>query len=144
MKIIFILLLWAGCVVTNFTSAYATAPPLLAKTITANRWKKRLLLVVAASTSDPDFKRQKALLAAVPDELRERDFLVIEALTSQLSVADQHYLAREIRLKSTRFAVVLIGKDGEVKRTETKPLDPADLFETVDKMPMRREEMGRK
>lgn len=144
MKIIFILSLWLGLALANSASTNAPTPSLLAKTIKANRWKKRLLLIVAPSVIDPYFKRQKALLTTVANELRERDFLVIDALTNQLSAVDKHYLMQTIKLKNTGFAVVLIGKDGGVKRTETKPIDPADLFEMVDKMPMRREEMSRK
>ena len=65
---------------------------------------------------------------------------MLEVPYDQLSAADRQYWTQELKQSLTRFAVVLIGKDGGVKRTETQPLAPADLFGTVDKMPMRRQE----
>lgn len=117
-----------------------TAPP-LAATIRAQRWQKRVLLLVAPSAQNPDFQTQKALLAPEAAGLRNRDFLLLEAPYDQLPAADQQFLTRKLGLAAGRFAVVLIGKDGGVKRLENKPLAAAAVFATVDRMPMRREEM---
>jgi hypothetical protein len=69
--------------------------------------------------------------------------LVKEIPYDQLSPADRQYWQQELKQSLTSFAVVLIGKDGGVKRVENQPLAPADLFGTVDKMPMRRQEARR-
>jgi hypothetical protein len=135
-----LLLLLCAFVAAAFASP---APPSLAQTIKANRWKKRILLVVAPTAADPDYQRQKTLLAAAPAGLRERDFLVLDVLYDQLSAADQRFLQQEMELPNRRFAVVLIGKDGGVKQTKTRPIATAELFGTVDSMPMRRQEMRR-
>jgi hypothetical protein len=108
-----------------------------------NRDKKRVVLLVASTDDQDDFKRQKALLMAHTAELAERDMLVVEVLYSRLSGADQAFLARKIGGKP-KFAVVLIGKDGGVKLKSAEPIIPARLFETVDTMPMRRQEMRRR
>ena len=115
----------------------------LAQQLRASHWQKRVLLIGAPTASQADFQQQKKLLAATPDQLQERDFLVLELPYDQLSAADRQYWQQELKQPLTSFAVVLIGKDGGVKRTETKPLAPADLFGTVDKMPMRRQEARR-
>jgi hypothetical protein len=121
-------------------TAQTPRPSGLAQQLRASHWQKRVLLIGAPTASQADFQQQKKLLAAAPDQLQERDFLVLELPYDQLSAADRQYWQQELKQPLTGFAVVLIGKDGGVKRTETKPLAPADLFGTVDKMPMRRQE----
>jgi hypothetical protein len=113
----------------------------LEQTLRQSRWKKRVLLVAAPNAEQVDFKTQKALLAANRAELAERDFLVLDVLYSQLSAADQQFLSKKIGVQPPSFTVILIGKDGGVKEKSNRPIPPADLFGTVDKMPMRREEM---
>ena len=134
-------LLFAGlALAATLVVAQSPKPTGLAQQLRASRWQKRVLLLGAPTAGQADFQQQKKLLAAVPDQLRERDFLVLEVPYDQLSAADRQYWTQELKQSLTRFAVVLIGKDGGVKRTETQALAPADLFGTVDKMPMRRQE----
>lgn len=87
--------------------------------------------------------QQKKLLATAGPDLKARDFLVLQLLYDQLSPADRQYWTRELKQSLTSFSVVLIGKDGGVKLAQTQPLSPADLFGTVDKMPMRQQEARR-
>lgn len=122
-------------------AAQAAAPPGLAATLRAARWQQRLLLIGAPTASQPDFQRQKHLLAAAEKGLAERDFKVIEVVYDQLSPADRQCWTQQLGQPLAGFRVLLVGKDGGVKRTETQPLAPASLFGTVDKMPMRRQEM---
>ncbi|WP_426061738.1 DUF4174 domain-containing protein [Hymenobacter sp. B1770] len=116
----------------------------LEQTLRDSRWKKRVLLVAAPTAEQADFKSQKALLAANKAELAERDFLLMEVLYDQLSAADKEFLLKKIGVQPSQFAAVLIGKDGGVKQKSRRPIAPADLFGTVDKMPMRQQEMRRK
>jgi hypothetical protein len=126
-------------------AAQSAAAPRLAQLLQASRWQHRLLLIGAPTASQADFQRQKAWLAADAKGLAERDFKVIEVIYDQLSAADRQCWAQQLGQPFTGFRLLLIGKDGGVKRTETQPLAPASLFGTVDKMPMRRQEMrGRK
>ena len=144
MKLITSFLSLAGlALVAAVALAQAPRPTSLAQQLRANHWQKRVLLVGAPTAGQADFQQQKKLLAAAPDQLQERDFVVLEVLYDQLSAADRQYWQQELKQPLTSFAVVLIGKDGGVKRTETKPLAPTDLFGTVDKMPMRRQEARR-
>ena len=113
------------------------------QTLRASRWQKRVLLLAAPTAGQADFRQQRALLAAAGPGLAARDFVVLEAINDQLTQADQQFLARTLGLRTLRFAAVLIGKDGGVKQQSSQPLRPADLFGTVDQMPMRRAEMRR-
>lgn len=122
-------------------AAPAVAPPGLAEVIRASRWQHRLLLIGAPTASQAEFQRQKKLLAAEAKGLAERDFKIIEVVYDQLTPADRQCWTRQLGQSLAGFRALLIGKDGGVKRTETQPLASADLFGTVDKMPMRRQEM---
>ena len=125
-------------------TAQTPRPGPLEQTLRESRGRKRVLLITAPNAGQADFKAQKALLAAHPQELAERDLLVLEVLYDQISAADRQALMQKVGLQLPNFCVVLIGKDGGVKAISKRPILPADLFGTVDKMPMRREEMRRK
>lgn len=123
--------------------AQAPRPSSLAQKLRASRWQQRVLLIGAPTAGQAAFQQQKKLLVNATSQLKERDCLVLELPYDQLTPADRQYWQQELKQALTAFSVVLIGKDGGVKRTETQPLPPADLFGTVDKMPMRRTEMRR-
>jgi hypothetical protein len=125
-------------------AAQAPKSQSMEQTLRASHWKKRVLLIAAPTAEQADFKTQKALLATDKAGLAERDFLVVEAVYDQLSAADQQFLAQKMDLKQPQFAAILIGKDGGIKEKSSLPISPADLFGTVDKMPMRRQEMRKK
>jgi len=124
-------------------AAQAALPPGLAATLRASRWQHRLLLVGAPTAGQADFQTQKKLLAAAATGLAERDFKVLEVPYDQFTPADRQCWTRQLGQPLVGFRVVLIGKDGGVKQVSARPLPPADLFNTVDKMPMRRQEMRR-
>jgi len=137
MRVLFFLGLGLLAAVT----AAAAGPPSLAETIRASRWRQRVLLVAAPTASQAAFQTQHELLAPAARQLQERDMLVLDVLHDHLSPADRQYLQRDLGLHLAGFEVVLIGKDGGVKQRSTQPLAPEALFGTVDKMPMRRQEM---
>ena len=126
------LLLLAALLLPAGLVAAQPAPPTatLAQTLRTNRLKKRILLVGAPTASQPELGQQKKLFATAGPQFKERDFLVLQLLYDQLSAADRQYWTQELQQPLTHFAVVLIGKDGGVKRTATQPLTPADLFGT--------------
>lgn len=132
--------LW-GPLPRAITQTPAAAP--LQQTLRAGRDQQRFLLVGAPNAEHPDFKRQKALLATAARQLQARDLQVVNVLYDQMGPTD-HQIAQRLGLRPPAFGVVLVGKDGGAKRSSTTPLAPADLFGTVDKMPMRRQEMQRR
>ena len=138
---LFVFALFGGIIL--LLTAQTPKPKPVEQTLRASRWQKRVLLLAAPNAEQADFKQQKALLAAAGAELAARDFLVLEVLYNQLTEADRQFLTQQFGLQPPQFAALLIGKDGGVKQQSRRPIAPADLFGTVDKMPMRREEMRR-
>lgn len=135
---------WAlllGC--TPVVRAQSPAPASLAATLQAARWQRRVLLVYAPTPADADLRRQRQLLETARPALQARDVVVQEVIASQLSAPDRRYLHDRLGVPAAGFAVLLLGKDGGVKRRETAPLPPAALFSTIDAMPMRQQEMRR-
>ena len=122
-------------------TAQTSKPMPLEQTLREYRWKNRVLLLAALTAEQADFKTQKALLNADKAGMTARDFVVLEVFYNQLSAPDQQFLTKKLGVLPPRFAAVLIGKDGGVKERSHRPIPPADLFGTVDKMPMRQAEM---
>ena len=112
----------------------------LTQTLRESQGWQRVLLVLAATTEQANFKNQMALLATAKPGLAARDFQVLELTYAQLPAADRQLLIRRLG-RLPVFAVVLIGKDGGIKLRRSRPVAPAELFALVDQMPMRRQEM---
>ena len=118
------------------------------------RWQNRPLLVFAPGEAD-QLARQRTLLNDATAGLIDRDMVVIEVLgpdsghvlnpvdgsRERLTADDVKQLRLAYNVTLDRFAVVLVGKDGTEKRRETDVVDPAAVFEQIDAMPMRKDEM---
>ena len=101
------------------------------------KWIARPLVVFAESEFDPAFQRQIDLLTGRADDLAQRDVVVItDTEPSELSE-----LRRKLRPRG--FMLALIGKDGGVKLRKPFPWDVREISRSIDKMPMRRQEIPR-
>ena len=58
-----------------------------------------------------------------------------------LSTPAADVLRKQLRLMTSQFVVVLIGKDGGEKLRRTHRVDLGEIFALIDAMPMRRQEM---
>jgi hypothetical protein len=137
-------LLIAGSMLLGLATVHAQTKPAstpLATLLKTSRWQKRVLLLCAPTATDAALLRQRQLLASARPELDARDLLVHEVLLDNLSAADKKYVTETLRTSRASFTVLLIGKDGGVKRRETEPTTPNSLFKTIDVMPMRQQEM---
>lgn len=108
------------------------------------RWQSRPLLIVSASADDPRIGSQ---IAALPEAgVLNRQMVVVvatpEGVTRDGAASTDDYDALRRRYGvSGSFSVLLIGKDGGVKRRSDAPVTAASLFDQIDGMPMRRREM---
>lgn len=127
-------LLVAGVVLVSNPASAAGDP------LAVHRWKARIVVISAPGPGDPRLARQRALLAAVPEGLRDRDLVVLEAVGAS---AGARGLRARLGLPDGAFRVVLVGKDGGAKRNAATPLPAETLFAAIDAMPMRRDEMRR-
>ncbi|MEZ3501396.1 DUF4174 domain-containing protein [Pantoea sp. KPR_PJ] len=96
------------------------------------QWKKRPVIIFAPSEQDADYVRQMAILKQSQSALAERDIIVL----SDTSPAARGQL--RTRLRPGGFEVLLVGKDGGIKRRQNRPVLSGDLLATIDSMPMRK------
>ncbi|MEM6427804.1 MAG: DUF4174 domain-containing protein [Deinococcota bacterium] len=118
------------------------------------QWQYRLLLIFAPNEDDAQYKQQVEAWQAQQDALLDRDMLVFHVFGAgeswleqpsqsphMLTAGQSAQLHTQFDVSEDDFALVLIGKDGGVKRRETAPTNLADVFTQVDSMPMRQREM---
>ncbi len=98
-------------------------------------WKKRPVIVLADSPEDPRFIQQMVFLRERIEDLAVRDVVVLTDTDPAASSA-----LRE-RLHPRGFMLVLIGKDGNIKLRKPFPWDTRELSRSIDKMPMRQQEI---
>ena len=98
-------------------------------------WEARPVIVFADSDKDPRFQRQVAALSALPDDMAERDVVIL------LDTDPSAESALRKRFRPRDFQILLIGKDGQIKLRRPHPITAEDLNRQIDRMPMRRREM---
>ena len=99
------------------------------------KWLKRPIVIFADTDADPRFQEQLDLLLARPEELIERDVVLI---------VDTDPDARgEIRtkLRPRGFMLTLIGKNGKVNLRKPFPWDVREVTRAIDKWPLRKQEI---
>lgn len=111
--------------------------------IDAMRWEQRVLLVFAPGERDAALSKQRKIVGAEGDAFRERDLRVVEVVGDSVSGARDYAprLRQRYRIGAGDFVAVLVGKDGAIKLRANRPIDTAQLFTTIDAMPMRQREM---
>ncbi|MEL6169155.1 MAG: DUF4174 domain-containing protein [Pseudomonadota bacterium] len=99
------------------------------------QWIARPVIVFADTPADPRFLEQIALLDDRLEALTERDVVIITD-TDPAALSDVR-----TRLRPRGFMLVLIGKDGGVKLRKPFPWDVREISRSIDKMPMRQQEI---
>ncbi len=113
------------------------------------RWKNRVLLVFASSPDDEAAIEQRRKNDARESGFAERD--LIQAFLydtgdgtfgpEQVPPASAAETRQRLDVPSDAFALLLIGKDGGVKFRSDRPVEPQQIFDLIDAMPMRQQEM---
>lgn len=98
-------------------------------------WRARPVVVFADTPNDPRLAEQLALLAKRPDDLVDRDVIII----TDSAPAAQSALREKLRPRG--FMLVLMGKDGAVKLRKPFPWSVRELSRSIDKMPLRQQEL---
>ena len=109
--------------------------------LSAHRWRSRVLVIVAPEPGDPRIEAQKREARARRTDYAERDLVLVEAIGTG---AEAKSVRARFGIGAGDFRVVLVGKDGDAKLIEPAPIPAARLFATIDAMPMRRDEQGRR
>ena len=99
------------------------------------RWRARLIVVFADSPLDPLFQEQMKLLQERPEDLIERDVVVI----TDTDPARPSPIRRKLRPRG--FGLVFVDKDGAVKLRKPKPWDVREISRSIDKTELRQQEL---
>ncbi|WP_294358430.1 DUF4174 domain-containing protein [uncultured Sphingomonas sp.] len=104
------------------------------------KWQRRVLVVAAPGASDPALATQRETLRGWRRGAEDRDVQVVEMIGGRVTGARDTAAAlrTRLRLPAARFAVVLIGKDGNVALRSAEPVLADTLQGRIDAMPMRR------
>ena len=117
--------------------------------LTPFQWKNRLLFLFAPDDSHPDFRRLQSNIAKHQHEVEDRDLVIFEVLgqgpsrmnTVPLNQPAADSIRDRFGIVKNGFALILVGKDGGVKMRRVDAVGLADVFERIDSMPMRQNEM---
>ncbi|MEL6717830.1 MAG: DUF4174 domain-containing protein [Bacteroidota bacterium] len=121
--------------------------------LSQHQWKDRIILIFSESPEDRLMIQQLAQLEEDSEGLKDRDLVIykiykesgIDPAGKLLNPAMVEQLRSVYEVSGDSFSVVLIGKDGGKKLRKTNILLSQEiLYQTIDAMPMRRAEMGRK
>ena len=138
------------------TQTYGVDSP-VPVTLQSMRDTSRPLLVFALSDADPRFRQQLAIAAHNAYELHQRQVITVPLAVHETSKplgfvfdgsdlgsmqpAEAAIARKRFRIASGEFTVILLGKDGGEKLRSHIPLSFEKLRDTIDAMPMRRQEM---
>ena len=128
--------------VTALVLAAALSPAIVAQVTVAEadplddaKGKARPVVVLSDSRDDSRVAKQIQALDGTGPDLGNRNIQVLQE-------ADAYGpLHRKLGVGKKGFSVVLLGKDGTVKKVWREPVDPKAIFTIIDAMPMRRTEM---
>jgi len=110
------------------------------------KWRNRILVVL--SDDEKILNKQKDILIKSKDCLIDRDLIIfgyenLDAPFIKGSQVELNSIKEEFSI-SQDGNVILIGKDGGVKKTWKSYVSSDELFTIIDSMPMRRREMRRR
>lgn len=129
-----------------------TAAPDPDADLTKYQWKNRVLLLFSPAESHNPYMAFDRILSKRLVEVRDRDLIVFRIFEKGTSRLGNQTLAPEIgeglrrrfKVKTDILTVVLIGKDGGVKLVREQKTDLQEIFDLIDSMPMRQQEMREK
>ena len=97
-------------------------------------WKNRLILTFADDQDHPDLIRLKAEMKENECEILNRDLL-------HFHFSNDGNTGNQTTTNDQSFRILLIGKDGGIKYESKRSVSLIQLFELIDSMPMRQNEM---
>ncbi|MBC1221021.1 DUF4174 domain-containing protein [Nostoc sp. UCD121] len=117
--------------------------------LSSQKWQNRVLLVFAPSVDNHSYQQQMQLFNQHQNGFTDRDLVLLQVLATDKSYANGQPIdessAANLRnrffVDKDNFRVILVGKDGGVKRSDTTPVTATAIFEQIDTMPMRQQEM---
>ncbi len=130
-----------------------TSPPSSAQqagltTLAALHDQARPLLIFALKPDDAQMGIQLRILNEHAAQAHDRQIVPVALpyqspapSALQLSDTDAEAARRRFHVAPSDFVVILLGKDGGAKLRSSKPISMEKLVDTIDAMPMRKDEM---
>ncbi|REC95167.1 DUF4174 domain-containing protein [Kushneria indalinina] len=117
-----------------------------ANPLLADKWQSRPLVMVTPSTDNSDYERMRGIIETQRGAFNDREMVLYTVENGDgmkegqpLTAAETGALLSSLDLNAHGpLTTVLIGKDGGKKVQQEGFVDPRQLFDTVDNMPMRR------
>ena len=114
-------------------------------------WERRILVIAAPDRNAEAYRNSLTMLESNRSGMEERHMLIVLLPDSaepslMLKAGDQpeidpQKLRNQLNLKPDQLSFLLIGKDGGVKMREQDSLSLKSVFNRIDQMPMRKQEM---
>lgn len=113
------------------------------------KWENRILIITGIDELDSAFREQTALFRENDDQNRERDLILILLPNNGTALASSEPISQSSAGKildeyvdnPSEFNLILIGKDGRVKFRTNQLISPNDIYQRIDRMPMRQREI---
>jgi hypothetical protein len=99
------------------------------------RWRKRPVVVFADSPNDPRFVEQMRLIEDRLEALETRDVVVL----TDTAPKDRGDIRRSLRPRG--FMLAILAKDGTVVARKPAPWDVREISRSIDKLPLRQQEV---
>lgn len=124
--------------------------PLLtyAQDLTEHRWQDRLIIISADSYQHPKLIQQLKEFQNKTTELADRKLIIYQITpTSYIKGIENNQptknstLYKKYNSTNKTFKVILIGLDGGLKLQSHKVVPAAQIFDQIDQMPMRQQEL---
>ncbi|WP_280514342.1 DUF4174 domain-containing protein [Pseudorhizobium halotolerans] len=111
--------------------------------------RKNRVLAVFGGATDGRLRQQITLLMKKTDDLADRDMIVLQVSGDTVSAIfgsapdlDADALRAGAEASGDEFQVILVGKDGGIKLRSNQVVANVEIFDLIDRMPMRRAENG--
>ncbi|MBD2163892.1 DUF4174 domain-containing protein [Calothrix membranacea FACHB-236] len=117
--------------------------------LNSQQWQNRVLLIFSPSMDNHSYQQQMQLFQQHNSGFADRDLVLVQVLATDKSYANGQLidessavnLRERFGVDKDNFRVILVGKDGGVKRQEATPVEATAIFKQIDAMPMRQQEM---
>ncbi len=125
-----------------------TSEFVIAQHFESHIWKDRLIVMLADSPENKSLKKQYQELVEDKIGLKERK-LILYLITpssksctfNQVNCISDKASYKALKRFNTNFEIILIGLDGGKKIHRKSPLASQELFNRIDAMPMRAQEL---
>lgn len=114
--------------------------------IESHHWKNRVLIISGNTKSLDKVEKQFKLFQAKKEELLERRLVIYKCIERTCNYYDSSLKLKELELDNAfnSFEIKLIGLDGVIKYASNKIENADVVFNLIDSMPMRRQEVRNK